>query len=151
MRSLQKNKPHPKLATSASSISPLFRRMLQMSLLCQFPEITDGLGNDTFDNVPYKTVYYLRYNLLAYYGESHYYCCFRGECYITPTEQVYIRNLFMQYGIKEERVYDDIPKNIIIAKSKKSSPLSQPYFPRSQTTVSPMGEQQFVYGETSVT
>lgn len=47
------------------------------------------------DNVPYKTAYSLRYNLLAYYGKSHYYCCFRGECYITPTEQAYIRNLFL--------------------------------------------------------
>lgn len=59
------------------------------------------------DNVPYKTAYSLRYNLLAYYGKSHYYCCFRGERYITPTEQAYIRNLFLQYGIKEEPVYDD--------------------------------------------
>lgn len=59
------------------------------------------------DNVPYKTAYSIRNNLIGYYGKSHYYCCFRGERYITPTEQAYIRKLFLQYGIKEEPVYDD--------------------------------------------
>lgn len=58
------------------------------------------------DNVPYKDGNGLRQLLIAHFGKTNYYRCYRQERPLLPEDQAYIRNVFQQKGITEEPKFD---------------------------------------------
>lgn len=64
-----------------------------------------GLKN-LFDRIPYVDAISLRSQLLGHYGKTTYYRFYRGEHYLSPNEQNYIRRLFRQKGITDEPAFE---------------------------------------------
>ena len=59
------------------------------------------------DEVPYKDVFELKHRMLGYFGRGKYYHFYREECFLTPEDQNYIRQLFLQKGITKEPVFEN--------------------------------------------
>lgn len=59
------------------------------------------------DNVPHKEALNIKRELMAALKRTTYYRCCRKERLLKPQEQEYIRQLFLEKGIKEEPVYDE--------------------------------------------
>lgn len=58
------------------------------------------------DNLLYVQAKAIKHQLLMYYGKAYFYRLKRKERCFLPEDQQYIRNLFLQYGAKEEPVFD---------------------------------------------
>ena len=58
------------------------------------------------DEVPYKDVFELKHRMLGYFGRGKYYRFYRKECFLTPENQNYIRQLFLQKGITKEPAFE---------------------------------------------
>lgn len=58
------------------------------------------------DNIPYKKAVMIRSSLRAHFRKATYYRIRNKERLITPAEQDFVRQLFQQYGIGEEPVFD---------------------------------------------
>lgn len=68
-----------------------------------------GIRN-LFDNVPHKNVSVLKSQMLAHFGRGKYYRFYRKECYLSPEDQAYIRQLFQRYGYKDEPAFESFSK-----------------------------------------
>ena len=61
-----------------------------------------ALGMNTlYDKLPHAAALRIKSDLLATFGKSKYYRLMRGERYISPSEQQFIRNVFIRAGITE--------------------------------------------------
>lgn len=58
------------------------------------------------DEIPYKDIQPLKSQLIAYFGRGKYYRFYREECYLTPDDQNYIRQVFRQHGMQKEPVFE---------------------------------------------
>ena len=59
------------------------------------------------DHVPYSDAVSIKRQMLAHFKQATYYRCRRKERMLDPSEQEYIRKLFVSKGIKELPVYDE--------------------------------------------
>lgn len=57
------------------------------------------------ERVPYEDAIGIRSQLIGHYGKTGYYRLYRGERGIMPKDQAYIKQLFINKGIKEEPAY----------------------------------------------
>lgn len=53
----------------------------------------------------------MKSHLIAYFGRGKYYRFYRGEVYLSPDDQAYIRKAFRQYNIPKEPVFDSYSEN----------------------------------------
>lgn len=58
------------------------------------------------DKLPYRKAREIKRALYAHFDRSMYYRILNKERYIKPSEQNYIRKLFLQKGITEEPIFD---------------------------------------------
>ncbi len=59
-----------------------------------------------FDNIPYKLATQLRKKIIEHFGRTAYYRFYRHENGIMPEDQLYIRQMFKEYGITQEPEFD---------------------------------------------
>ena len=59
------------------------------------------------DQMPHKDAVNVKRLIIEKLNRSTYYRCWRKERLISPTEQTYIREIFLSKGIKEEPLYDE--------------------------------------------
>lgn len=61
-----------------------------------------------FDKIPHKEALLLKQQILNYLGHNTYYRCYREERMLSPQEQEYIQQLFLQQNIKEPPQYEEL-------------------------------------------
>lgn len=59
------------------------------------------------DNVPHKVFPALKSKLIAHFGRGKYYRFYRKESYLTPEDQKFIQEMFRQYNVPGEPVFDE--------------------------------------------
>lgn len=60
-----------------------------------------------YDKLPYQEALQIKDQLISYFGRTTYYRFKRKERFINPTEQQYIRQLFLSKGFTDEPQYDE--------------------------------------------
>ena len=67
-----------------------------------------GLGiSCMFDNLNYRKAIAVRRLVYSYFGRSMFYRILHKERHVTPSEQEYIRQIFVNNGVDAEQVYDE--------------------------------------------
>lgn len=58
------------------------------------------------DKVPHSEAITIRQQMISHFGQNNYYRFRKGVRLVSPSDQKYIRQLFLSRGIKEEPVFD---------------------------------------------
>lgn len=58
------------------------------------------------DRIPYQEAKCIKQRLLTAYGKNKFYQFKRKERIFSPADQLYIRKVFLSYGVKEEPTFD---------------------------------------------
>ncbi|MCD8270855.1 MAG: DUF6078 family protein [Parabacteroides sp.] len=101
----------PKERGGVYAISPVYLEALDgkecpFFLLDEPQRFAKGITN-LFDDLPLRKVEIIKSKLIVHWGRSTYYRCKQKKRLVKPSEQAYVKKLFLAQGIKDEPRYDE--------------------------------------------